>query len=67
MNKHFSNIQCGCRRDRSTLDHLVRMENEVRKAFALGEHQISAFFDIKKAYDMTWRCGIMKDLQDHGL
>ena len=43
------------------------MENEVRKTFALGDNQISVFFDIEKAYDMTWRWGIMKDLQDHGL
>ena len=38
MKKIFSNIQCGCRRERSTMDHLVRLEHEVRTAFALGEH-----------------------------
>ena len=67
MNKLFSGTQCGCRRDRSTLDHLVRMENEVRKSFALGEHQVYVFFDIEKTYDMTWRWGILRDLRDLGL
>ena len=67
MNKLFSSTQCGCRRNRTTLDHLVRMENEVRKSIALGEHQVSVFFDIEKPYDMTWRWGILRDLRDLGL
>ena len=53
MKKIFANMQCGCRRGRSTLDQLVRLEHAVRTAFALGEHQISIFFDLQKAYDMT--------------
>ena len=57
MNKCLSNIQCGCRKERSPIDHLVRMENEVRKAFALNEHVISIYFDLEKAYDTTWRVG----------
>ena len=53
MNKIPSNIQCKCRRGRSTLDHLVRLENEIRRGFAAGEHQVSIFFDLEKAYGMT--------------
>ena len=51
--KQFAPIQCGCRRNKSTTDHLVRIENQIRTAFAKGEHFISVFFDIEKAYDMT--------------
>ena len=36
-NKCRSNIQCKCRKERSTLGHLVRMGNEVRKAFSPNE------------------------------
>ena len=67
MNKVFSNIQCGCRRERSTMDHLVRLEHGVRTAFALGEHQIFIFFYLEKAYDMTWRGGILQDMHTLGL
>ena len=67
MNKCLSNIQCGCRKERSPIDHLVRMENEVRKAFALNEHVISIYFDLEKAYDTTWRVGILRDLRAAGL
>ena len=67
MNRLFSSVQCGCRRKKSTLDHLVRMESAVRNAFVLSEHQVSIFFDMEKTYDMTWRFGIMRDLLDLGL
>ena len=49
------------------MDHLVRLENEIRKAFALGEHMVSVFFDLERAYDKTWKYGILRDLRDAGL
>jgi len=67
MNKVLSPVQCGCRRHRSTLDHLVRLESEVRRAFVKNEHVVSIFFDLEKAYDMTWRHGILIDLHSAGL
>ena len=67
MHGILSSIQCGGRSNRSTTDHLVRLESVIRRAFVHGEHFISVFFDMEKAYDMTWRCGILKDLHDIGL
>jgi len=31
------------------------------------EHAVSIFFDLEKAYDTTWKYGILKDLFDMGL
>ena len=31
------------------------------------EHCVAIFFDLEKAYDTTWKYGIMKDLHDIGL
>ena len=31
------------------------------------EHCVAIFFDLEKAYDTTWKYGIMKDLHDTGL
>jgi potassium voltage-gated channel Eag-related subfamily H protein 8 len=42
----LSNIQCGFRQGRSTLDHLVRFQTFIRNAFAN--------LDLEKAYDTTW-------------
>jgi len=67
MHKYLTPVQCGCRRNRSTLDHLVRLESEVRRGFVRNEHVISIFFDLEKAYDMTWRYGILADMHEAGL
>ena len=63
----LATIQCGCRRDRSTLDHLIRLENFIKTAFAQDQHVLSIFFDVEKAYDMTWRHGICQDMHTAGL
>ena len=43
--------QCGCKKGRSTADHLVRFDSYIRNAFAKNEHVIAIFFDLEKAYD----------------
>ena len=59
----YLKFQCGGRRFCSTLDHLVRLELVVRDAFAAGEHVVAVSFDMAKAYDMTCKYGILRDLQ----
>ena len=59
--------QCGGRRNRSTIDHLIRLEDAIRTAFARNEHYIAIFFDLERAYDMTWRGGILSDLYKIGM
>ena len=52
---------------RSTIDHLVRFDTCIRKAFADGKRIVAVFLDLEKAYDMAWHYGIMKDLAGAGL
>jgi len=61
-NKLLSNIQCGFRKNRSTIDHLVRFETYLRRELAQNKHTAAVFFDLEKAYDLTWRYGILRDL-----
>ena len=63
----ITNFQCGFRNKRSTVDHLVRLETFIREAFINKEHLTAVFFDLEKAYDTTWKYGIMRDLFDFGL
>ena len=67
MHKVLTPIQSGGQKNRSTIDHLVRLEDKIRDAFASQEHFISVFFDLERAYDMTWRQGIVRDLYNIGL
>ena len=41
---------------------MVRLE-----AFIKKEHLVTIFFDLEKAYDKTWKYGIMKNTHDIGL
>ena len=56
--------QCGFRKNRSTADQLVRFDSLIRNAFAHKEHILAIFFDLEKAYDTTWKHGIVSDLYD---
>ena len=63
-NNLLSNDQCGFRQYRSTVDHLVRLESILQNAFLSNEHALAVFFDLEKAYDTTWRYGILRQLHD---
>ena len=58
--------QCGFRKGRSTTDHLVRFETFIREAFAQEKHVVAVFFDLEKAYDTTWKRGILNNLHEMG-
>ena len=63
----ISNLQCGFRSKRCTTDHLVYLETVIREAFIRNKHLAAIFFNLEKAYDTTWKYGIMRDLHDLGL
>jgi len=60
-------MQSGFRKQRTTTDQLVRLESFIREAVVQKQHAVAVFFDLEKAYDTTWKCGIMKALFDAGL
>ena len=49
------------------MDHVVRLETSIREAIIQKQHLVAIFFDIQKAYETTWRYGIMNDLHNRGL
>ena len=63
----ITNFQSGFRHQRCTNAHLVRLETFIREAFIKKEHLVSDSFDLQKAYDTTWKYGIMKYVHDIGL
>ena len=66
MSGALSSFQCGFRKNRSTADHLVRFETFIRNAFINNEQVVAVLFDLEKAYDTTWKHGILLDLQEIG-
>ncbi|WP_078459186.1 RNA-directed DNA polymerase [Solemya velum gill symbiont] len=65
-NNLLTNLQCGFRQGRSTIDHLVQLESYIRDPFLELKHVVTVFFDLEKAYKITWQYGFLKDLFDFG-
>ena len=65
--KVITEHQSGFRRRRSTVDNLVTLETSIRGAFVGRKHLVFIFFDLEKAYDTTWKHGILLDLYKTGL
>ena len=61
-NDLLTNMQTGFQKRRGTINHLIRLEPFIRK-----QHLTAVFFDLEKAYDTTWKYGIMRYLHDLGL
>ena len=63
----ITNMQTGFRKRRGTIAHLIRLETFTKEAFMRKQHLTAVFFDLEKAYDTTWKYGIMRDLHDLSL
>ncbi|GBN25091.1 hypothetical protein AVEN_78000-1 [Araneus ventricosus] len=61
-NKILSPFQSGFRPGRCTIDNLLALETDIRTTFLKRQHLVAIFFDIEKAYDRTWRYGILQAL-----
>ena len=66
-NKLITEYQSGFRSQRSRIDHPIRLETFISEASIKKEHLVAVFFDLEKAYDTTWKYGIVKDLKKPGL
>ena len=66
-NNIISEHQSGFRKNRGTTDQLVRLESYIRNVFVKKQHVVAIFFYLEKAYDTTWRHGILKDIHKIGL
>ena len=47
----INKYQIGFRQNKSTDDHLFRLCQSVMESFSRGEHVVTAFLDVEKAFD----------------
>ena len=66
-NNILAKYQSGFRKCRTTTDQLIRLESFIRDSFLTGNHVVSVFFYLKKAYDTVWKYGVIGDLHKVGL
>ena len=66
-NSLLSPLQFGFRKMLSTQDALLRVVTDIQGALDLKQHTVCVFFDLQKAYDTTWRYGILREIHQMGL
>ena len=66
-NQLIPNFQFGFRKDKSCMDNLTILVNDIHKAFFKDENLIAAFLDIKGAYDSIIPDLMLKDLAELNL
>ena len=64
---YLNNKQSGFRKGRSTTDCIVQLTADMQQAIIDKKHTIAVFFDLQKAYDTSWRRGILNKLHSFGL
>ena len=63
----FTNAQCGFRKHRSPVDHILSLDTEVRACFTERKHLGAVFFDIEAAYDTVLRQSILAKVHKYGI
>ena len=66
-NNMLSKFQCGFRPNHSPVDHLLRLETDIRQGFKHKQHTIVVFLDIKKAYDMVHKPALIQKIHKLGI
>ena len=65
---YFVEYQSGFRQGRSTMDAVLDLDIDIKKAIANKEAVVAVFLDIEKAYyDMLWKEGLLIALYDAGI
>ena len=60
----LSNSQFAYRKQRSTIEPIMKLSSYIQKALSDNENVLTIFFDIQKAFDRTWRRGILNRLKE---
>ena len=55
----LSKFQSGFRPKHSTIDHLIRLETDIRKGFNEKKSTTAVFLDISRAYDMVFKPAVI--------
>ena len=69
MEKHgiLPSFQAGFRKNRSCMEHVVKLTSHLKRALARKSTVFSVFFDVKRAYDSVWHAKLLLKLQDIGI
>ena len=67
LDNKISDTQSGFRNNRSTIDQLTRLESAIREGQLTNKNVIAVFLDLKKAFDLMWKKGVILKLSEFGI
>ena len=67
VNGLHQSAQAGFRKGRSTMDHIVQLELDIKRGFANDKSTIAVFLDIDSAYVKVWTQGLLFKLAKLGI
>jgi len=69
LEKHnlLNNSQSGFRKNRNTLEHIIRLQDNITKYNHNSGYTLGVFLDFEKAFDMLWREGLHIKLFNKGI
>ena len=62
-NKLLTNVQTGFRKGKSTIDHIIRLQDAINKYNNNKGYSLAVFIDFQSAYDMVWHTGLLCKLK----
>lgn len=63
----FNKFQAGFRKNRSTMDHILYLHQDINNSLCTKGKALSVFLDIEKTYDMVWKEGLLFKLDGMGI
>ena len=59
--------QSGFRKNRSTIDQIIKLQNDIKKAKHQHKHLLAVFLDFEKAFDLMWTDGLLFKLKQFNI
>jgi len=66
-NHYFNKSQSGFRKQRSTIDQIMRLADAAHKAVNNRRYTVAVMLDLEKAFDLVWHDGLLYKMEKMGL
>jgi len=63
----LTNAQTGFRKGRSTIEQIIKLQNEISRNLANNRVTLGIFIDFERAFDMIWKDGLLIKLKKMGI
>jgi len=59
--------QAGFREGRGVMDNILKLQDKINRSLAVQEYTLAVFIDLKNAFDLMWRQGLLHKLRKMGV